>query len=209
MLKVGFAEVDITPADSQLLAGYFNPRPSTGALDPLYARAVVFDDGTRRAGVVVLDSIGVWRHDSSAIRAAIDFDDVFISATHTHTAPSPVCIFYSGDSRNYIEGVLRPDGVYAINVIDGPRQRFLQAETATLASVFDHVAVLLGPGAAAGGRGNSVIVATNGDLDTDLLGRLAERDRGGIVADIAAFTSGASVLTDDFAPVDQLLAGGA
>jgi spermidine synthase len=105
--------------------------------------------------------------------------------------------------------VLRPDGVYAINVIDGPRARFLSAETATLAEVFEHVVVLLGPGAAAGGRGNSVIVATDGDLDTELLGRLALRDGGGVVTDVDAFVDGASVLTDDFAPVDQLLAGGA
>jgi hypothetical protein len=108
--------------------------------------------------------------------------------------------------------VLRPDGVYAINIIDGTRQGFLRAEAATLLEVFERVVVLLGPGAAGGGRGNSVIVATNGPLDTGLVGRLAERDGGRSLVEPGAveeFVAGARALTDDFAPVDQLLGGGA
>ena len=42
-----------------------------------------------------------------------------------------------------VERVLRPGGFYALNVIDGAGLAFLRAETATIASVFDHVAVVL------------------------------------------------------------------
>ena len=46
--------------------------------------------------------------------------------------------------------VLRPGGIYAINVIDGADLAFLRAETATIASVFTHVEVVLGEGPAGG-----------------------------------------------------------
>lgn len=107
-----------------------------------------------------------------------------------------------------IDRVLRADGVYVVNVIDGPRQRFLRAYAATIATEFDHVAVILGPGAAAGGNGNSVIVASNQPFDAAALDarRRVAGDDGELVADIDDFVDGATVLTDDFAPVDQLLA---
>ncbi len=97
--------------------------------------------------------------------------------------------------------VLRPDGVYALNVIDGARLSFLRAEVATIASVFPHVEVVLSEGAAEGRIGNSVVVASDQPFDVDLI----DPDGGTIVDDVEAFADGATVLTDDFAPVDQLL----
>lgn len=105
-----------------------------------------------------------------------------------------------------IDRVLRPSGVYAVNVIDGAGRRFLAAETATLADVFDHVIVLLGPSVADGGSGNAVIVASNAPLPEPPAARL---DGGELVVDVDALTAGARVLTDDFAPVDQLISLGA
>jgi MFS family permease len=97
--------------------------------------------------------------------------------------------------------VLRPGGVYTVNVIDGAGLSFLRAQTATIASVFPEVAVVLDEGTAAGRLGNSVIIASDqpfraGDLDPQ---------GGQLVDDIEAFVGGATALTDDFAPVDQLL----
>ena len=97
--------------------------------------------------------------------------------------------------------VLRPGGVYTINVIDGAGLAFLRAETATIASVFAHVEVILSEGPAAGRLGNSVIVASDLPVDTARL----DPEGGRMVNDIAEFVDGARVLTDDFAPVDQLL----
>jgi spermidine synthase len=109
-----------------------------------------------------------------------------------------------------VERVLRPHGIYAANIIDGPRLRFLAAEAATMARVFDHVVVMLGESAALGGRGNSVIVASNAPIDAALLDqlRIDAGDGGELVTDLDAFVAGQRTLTDDFAPVDQLIALG-
>ncbi len=108
-----------------------------------------------------------------------------------------------------IDRVLRPDGVYAANVIDGPDRAFLAAYAATIATSFDHVTIILGEVAAAGGGGNSVVVASDRPIDEAALAAALDADGGPgeLVADVAAFLDGATVLRDDFAPVDQLIAG--
>jgi spermidine synthase len=111
-----------------------------------------------------------------------------------------------------IARVLRPGGVYAQNVIDYPPDRFIRAEVATVAAVFPQVA-LIAPRAALTGTagGNFVIVASRAPLPLDdirnhleLLDEPVELISGGA---LAAFVGDARVLTDDYAPVDQLLAG--
>lgn len=109
-----------------------------------------------------------------------------------------------------IDRVLRPGGVYAANIIDGGGQKFLAAEAATLAQVFDYVVVIRGDSIASGARGNSVIIASNTPLDPaafDQL-RIAAGDPGEVVTNFEAFIGGAAILTDDFAPVDQLINAG-
>ena len=103
-----------------------------------------------------------------------------------------------------VERVLVPGGLYVLNVIDNPDQDFLRAEAATLAAVFEHVTVILGPGAADGRLGNSVIVASDRPFDPTVV----DPDGGRVVDDLAGFIGGAEILTDDFAPVDQLISGG-
>jgi len=105
-----------------------------------------------------------------------------------------------------LAALLGPDGVYVLNVIDfGPRD-FLRAEVATVAEAFAHVAVLQRPG---GPGGNHVVVASHAPLALDGI-LAANRGRGrtdellhGPALD--ALVVGARPLTDDRAPVDQLL----
>lgn len=107
-------------------------------------------------------------------------------------------------TREFVDDVarvLRPGGLYALNVIDGADLSFLRAETATIASVFDHVEVVLGASTATGRLGNAVVVASDRPFDR---GRL-DPEGGRVVDDLAEFVRGAQVLRDDFAPVDQLL----
>jgi MFS family permease len=106
--------------------------------------------------------------------------------------------------------ILRPDGIYAVNVIDFAPDRFVRAEVATIASVFADVAVVADPGSlAGGGGGNFVIVASAEPLPLAALrARLQQRGSGLAVASggaVGRFAGDAAVLTDDFAPVDQLL----
>lgn len=116
-----------------------------------------------------------------------------------------------------VERVVRAEGVYLANIIDGSRQAFLRAETATIAAVFEHVALFRGPGITQGRNGNSVVVASQSPLNVESLSRrlAADVDPSGpsdVVGDLLvgdaldAYLEGATVLTDDFAPVDQLIA---
>lgn len=117
-------------------------------------------------------------------------------------------------TREFTEDVrrsLRPGGVYAINVIDGPPLSFLRAEIATVHAVFDHVVVIAPPERLRGETGgNVVVVASDDPLPADALSEhLRRRDAPEVVLSdpdqLRAFVGDAPVLTDEFAPVDQLL----
>jgi spermidine synthase len=107
--------------------------------------------------------------------------------------------------------VLRPGGLYVLNLIDYTPLRFARAETATLAAVFPHVAVLAPPSFLAGRQGgNFVLVASDRPFDVDGLRSLIQSRHGqeqvAVDPDAASFAAGARVLSDDYAPVDQWLA---
>jgi len=108
-----------------------------------------------------------------------------------------------------VRDVLTGGGVYAVNVIDYPPDRFARAEVATLRSVFGHVVLLGAPVTVAGeGGGNHILVASRRPLPLAAIrDRLAGRTAW-VVADeraTAAFAGRAQVLTDAHAPVDQLI----
>jgi neutral ceramidase len=86
-LRAGAAKVDITPPTNSLPSGYL------GILDPLYARALVLDDGSSRAALITIDagavSEEVWQRVSAEAdrELKIPRTNVLITATHTHSAP--------------------------------------------------------------------------------------------------------------------------
>ena len=116
-------------------------------------------------------------------------------------------------TKEFVEQVqarLRPGGVYAVNLIDFPPLGFARAEAATLQAVFEHVAVI-----APRERldrvqgGNFVLVASDEPIDVEGI-EAANRSRGDTdeIATgerLARFIGASPVLTDDYAPVDQLL----
>jgi spermidine synthase len=109
-----------------------------------------------------------------------------------------------------IRRVLRPGGAYALNVIDYPPSRLIRAELATIATVFAHVAVVAPQAAIDDLRGsNYVVLASDAPLPVDQLRpRLSALAQPAVLLDGAALTAyigDAMTLTDDFAPVDQLL----
>jgi hypothetical protein len=100
-----------------------------------------------------------------------------------------------------VRRVLRPGGVYAMNLIDQGELEFMRAVAATLGDVFGHVALVARPGPAGG---NFVLLAS----ETPLPARVLPRSRGATTwrgDALDRVVDGAPVLRDDHAPADQLL----
>jgi len=93
-LKVGFAEVDITPPPGTHKIGWLKTIVSDSCLDPLFARAAVFDSGEERLAFLQLDTLFVAADDVGDIRRriasryAFPGANVMIAATHNHAGPA-------------------------------------------------------------------------------------------------------------------------
>jgi hypothetical protein len=89
-LRVGTARVDITPKDLTGLIGIPN-RPYGGVHEPLYARALVLDNGVNSAAIVALDLVEMG--DTTALRQRIERElaipaaHIILNASHDHSAP--------------------------------------------------------------------------------------------------------------------------
>lgn len=103
-----------------------------------------------------------------------------------------------------IDRVLAGDGIYLANIIDHGPLAFARAQTATLADAYPHVAV-----AWQGQGGNLVAAASRTPIDgaawQDRMRSLGLEWTVLTGAELDAWIAGAPVLTDDYAPVDQLL----
>ncbi|WP_446697138.1 fused MFS/spermidine synthase [Streptomyces cinereospinus] len=114
-----------------------------------------------------------------------------------------------------VRRVLNRDGLYVANLIDHGELAFARAEVATLSETFEHVALIgepvdigLDPSATPRG-GNLVVLASHRPVDLHATQeRLDARQTGWEIVtgeDLTAWTGDAQLLTDDYAPVDQLL----
>jgi spermidine synthase len=116
----------------------------------------------------------------------------------------------TAEALRLVDDALSDDGVYAVNLIDHPPLGFVRAELATLREVFPEVLLLArAPVVAGEDGGNVVAVASRQALPADeIAAALEQRELAWQVvedAELSAFIGDAEVLTDDFAPVDQLL----
>ena len=93
-LQAGVASVDITPEPGLMLWGYSNrTHGAVGTLDPLMAKAVVLRSGDNSLAIVTLD---LGRTPEEAVLAKVrdktriecGISNLFITASHTHHAPS-------------------------------------------------------------------------------------------------------------------------
>src|SRR4051794_10622338 len=121
------------------------------------------------------------------IRVRADDARVGLAALHTDSADVVVCDVFTGartpahltstEFAAEVHRVLRPGGVYAANVADGPPLRHARAQVATLCSVFGNVCLLAEPGTMRGRRfGNLVAVASDAELPIDDYVRRCARD---------------------------------
>ncbi len=90
-MRAGWGRVEFTPREAVPLAGYghLRDRLSTHVRDPLFVRALAFEDGDTRVVLVVYDLLMVVEELHVAVlqRLADTNARVLVHATHTHSAP--------------------------------------------------------------------------------------------------------------------------
>ena len=93
-MRAGFAQIDITPPLGTLKVGWIRQLVSEVVLDPLFARAAVFESGDRAVAFVQLDTLSVrW---TAAMRMRQRIEDahgfpaghIMVAATHNHAGPA-------------------------------------------------------------------------------------------------------------------------
>lgn len=94
-LRAGLARVDITPTTPVMLAGYASRKElSQGVHDPLFVRAVAFEQNQQRLVLVAVDNCGFYSATAEPLRRAVltanglKSSELFLCATHTHSAPA-------------------------------------------------------------------------------------------------------------------------
>ena len=101
-LRVGRAEVNITPPLGMPMGGLFYIRLSTGGHDDLHAKALVLEKDGVKMALVACDLVGMPARIVQATRQLIEKtsglqgDRVMISGTHTHTGPEMDPIILAG-----------------------------------------------------------------------------------------------------------------
>jgi hypothetical protein len=93
-LKIGWAQVDITPPGPSLVCGQFFARISEEVWDPVTATALALESGGEQAVLVSCDLVAVPDDLRDAVRRhlregadGLDPMKVVLGATHTHTGP--------------------------------------------------------------------------------------------------------------------------
>ena len=108
-LLVGAAIVDVTPQQFPVLVnGGFMPRSASEVKTKVNARSIVVQSGSERIALVVVDSCMIPKQliDHVKQRATqetkLKRDQIMISATHTHTAPSAFAALGTPADETYI-----------------------------------------------------------------------------------------------------------
>ncbi len=111
MLRVGFSEVDITPAPGYARAGMPYAQKGEGTAWPLMARVAAFDDGSQQAAIVMLDLLFLNAQTVAEYRQAMTAGtglaptDVMIACTHTHWGPHTMAIMDEDAAFDYLDFV--------------------------------------------------------------------------------------------------------
>ena len=120
-LRAGAATSNITPPLGLSLNGGMQDRVATHVHDELFARALVLDDGNSKLAIVVCDSCALPQSILNEAKhlahghTGITLDQMLVSATHTHTAPTAAPVFQSDPDPAYSQFL-------AVRIADGIRR---------------------------------------------------------------------------------------
>lgn len=94
MIKLGYAQADITPAEPMELVGFYRPdNVSKGVESPLLAQVSVWED-EERCCLITVDSLGFMKDMTDLLRErvcrvlGVAKDKVMVCFSHTHAAPN-------------------------------------------------------------------------------------------------------------------------
>lgn len=142
-------------------------------------------------------------------RPAPKYDFIYEDAVHDGVVPFPLVTKECNDA---IAGLLADDGVYLAHLVDiYPEGRLLGRVVNTISETFPHVYVVVGRSGSPAVRDVCIVIATRRTLDPQTLldgsGKYAEFSSLDDTQ-IAALKKGCdgAVLTDEYAPVENLLA---
>lgn len=136
--RAGLAEIDITPPLGTRKIGWLKEIVADTVLDPLFARAAVFESEGSRIGFIQLDTLCVRWSDVADMRARIGRqyslpgENVMVAATHNHAGPAVANI---GDVKR--EGAYLQTMVEKIVAMFGEALERLQPAEIGFASVFE------------------------------------------------------------------------
>ena len=90
-LRIGWAQIDVTPQEPVLVVGQFHARVSEGVMDPITATALAIESNGQQVVFVSADLVSVPPELADAVRAHlqsdVDPEAIVMSGTHTHTGP--------------------------------------------------------------------------------------------------------------------------
>jgi len=189
-LRAGYASVDITPPVGTDLTG-FNARsgPCEGTLDPLEARALVFEDSAgNRAALVTCDLIGLGKHLVAWVRrrvmkaAGIPEASQLYNCSHTHAGPE----------TGVLSTIGVPDPTYLARLQDQLVEVVIRAAQALAPATFR-----MGMGDVPDGLAINRVYRHQGRpeaYDRQISVLRVEQDNGGPLATLVAFACHATAL---------------
>lgn len=108
--RAGAYAIDLTPKKFPIsVNGNMADIQATAAHDPLHARCLVLDDGHTMLAIVVVDSCMLPRKlvvdakSQAAKLTGLSPENMLISATHTHSAPTVTGVFQSEPDADYVK----------------------------------------------------------------------------------------------------------
>jgi hypothetical protein len=91
--------------DAVWIAGFGNNRPAQGVHDPLWARAIAFENNGVKVVLVTVDSIGIFHDNILKMRKKLNpilgIDHLMVSSLHDHEAPDTMGIWSAGLEKPY------------------------------------------------------------------------------------------------------------
>ena len=109
VFSAGAARVDATPEHlPAVVNGSMLERLVEEVNDPLHVRAVVMDDGTTKIAMVLVDSCMMPRDlldkakKMAEAQTGIPAENILVSATHCHSAPSVIAVLGTGVDERYV-----------------------------------------------------------------------------------------------------------